>query len=292
MKKLPIIILVLIVIGIIFWFSFLISQSNIQVFNPKGDIASQQRDLIYIAMGVMLSIAIPVVLTAFFIMWRYRDGGKGKHEPEKTGGRLTLFIFWLFFLELVLFFFYLVIRGSYSLDPHKEIIADVPPKTIQVVALDWKWLFIYPEENIAVVNFLQVPAKTPISFKLTADGPMNSFWIPQLGGQIYSMASMETSIHLMADEIGDFQGGAAEINGRGFAGMRFITRSSTEDDFEDWVKWVKLSGEPLTKSKYEELAKPSEDSPIIYYSEVEEGLYNNIMMKYMAPGESHGGGDE
>jgi len=290
MKKLPIIILIFIVIGLIGWFSYLISQSNLQILNPKGIIASQQRDLIFLSMGIMLSIAIPVVLTAFFIMWKYREGGKGKHEPDKTGGRLTLFIFWLFFLELVLVFFYLVIRGSFALDPHKEIVSDRPSKTIQVVALDWKWLFIYPDENIATVNFLQIPVNTPISFKLTADAPMNSFWIPQLGGQIYSMASMETSIHLMADKTGDFQGSAAEINGRGFAGMRFITRSSSESDFKNWVNWVKNSGEPLTKVSYEKLAKPSEYNPVTYYSEVDPDLYNNIMMKYMAPGETHGGG--
>jgi cytochrome o ubiquinol oxidase subunit 2 len=286
MKKLPVFILVLIVVGIVSWFAFLLSRVNIQLLNPRGMIASSQRDLIVIAMTLMFSIAIPVVITAFFIIWKYRDGGGGKHSPEKTGGRFTLLIYWLFFSELVVVFFYIIIRSSFALDPKKEIPSENHTKSVQVVALNWKWLFIYPEENIATVNFLQIPVKTPIGFKLTADGPMNSFWIPQLGGQIYSMAAMETHINLIADRTGDFQGSAAEINGEGFAGMRFITRSSTDEDFDSWVKWVKENGSPLTAKVYEELAKPSEDSPVIYYSEVDPDLYNNIMVKYMAPNNS------
>ena len=127
-----------------------------------------------------------------------------------------------------------------KLHPYKPIESSVKPITIQVIALDWKWLFIYPEQGIATVNFIQIPVNTPINFKLTADGPMNSFWIPSLGGQIYSMATMETKINLMADTTGDFPGEAAEINGKGFSGMRFVARSSTRADFDKLAEYLKV----------------------------------------------------
>ncbi len=289
MKIIKPLLIALIVTVIVFWFGYIISQSNLQVLNPKGIIASGQRDLIVTAMAIMLSIAIPVVLTAYYIAWKYRDGGRGAHEPDKTGGKIIIFTYWLFLIELAIVFFFLVIKGSYGLDPHKEIVSEKEVKIVQVVALDWKWLFIYPEENIATVNFLQIPVDTPVRFELTADGPMNSFWIPSLGGQIYSMAAMETKIHLMANSTGDFPGEAAEINGRGFAGMRFVTRSSSGEDYDKWVREIKNSSNELTKAKYEILSKPSENLPVIYYSSVQEGLFNSIMDKYMAPGTSHRG---
>lgn len=288
MKKLPVILFILIIIGIVGWFTFLITQSNIQVLNPKGIIASGQRDLIFISYAIMFGVFFPVIGIALFTAWKYRSGNKkSTHHPDSSGSKSTLFMYGLFLAELMLVFFYIVYRSSHQLDPRRPITSDKTPITIQVVALDWKWLFIYPEENIATVNFIQVPVDTPVEFKLTADAPMNSFWIPQLGGQIYAMSGMETKINLMANEEGDYSGGAAEINGRGFAGMRFITRASSEDEFNSWVEQVKREGNPLTKENYEKLVVPSENTPVTYYSIVAQDLFSSVVTKYMMHGKSH-----
>lgn len=289
MKKLLPLFLVLIILLIIGWFVFLVSQSNIELLNPKGVIAAGQRDLIFISYSIMFLVFFPVIGVALYTAWKYRSGNKkSTHTPEGVGSRLTIFIYALFLAELMLVFFYLVFRSSHELDPRKPIVSEKAPITVQVVALDWKWLFIYPEENIATINFLQMPVDTPVEFKLTADAPMNSFWIPQLGGQIYAMSGMETKIHYMGNEIGDYNGGAAEINGRGFAGMRFVTRVSSDEDFASWVEKARSESRPLTKEVYEKLTIPSENNPVVFYSTVEDNLFSDIVMKYMESSEDEG----
>ena len=176
-------------------------------------------------------------------------------------------------------------NAAHELDPYKPIENGKTPLTIQVVAIDWKWLFIYPEQGIATVNFVEFPAQTPIRFELSADGsPMNSFWIPELSGQIYSMAGMATVIHMMADGPGVYPGRAAEINGKGLADMTFTAKSVWQSDFDDWVALVKRSPLKLTGPVYNELVKPSLNHPIQLYSDVESDLFNKIVMKYMHPG--------
>jgi cytochrome o ubiquinol oxidase subunit 2 len=149
------------------------------------------------------------------------------------------------------------------------------------VALDWKWLFIYPKEQIATLNYMRIPEKTPIDLTLCADGsPMNSFWVPQLSGQIYAMSGMTTPLHIIADVPGVFTGRAAEINGQGFADMTFIVESTERADFDAWVLEVKQSKLLLTQEFYTELVKPSMRHPVTFYSHVDEGLFHNIVMKY------------
>lgn len=295
MKKVLPFVLIFIVISVTAgWFIFLTSHGNVEVLNPKGVIAAGQRDIIFMSYAIMFLIFFPVIGIALFTAWRYRSGNKkSRHDSEAQGSRSTLFIYWLLLAELMLVFFFIVWRGSHQLDPRRPLTSAEKPITIQVVALDWKWLFIYPEENIATVNYIQVPVDTPIDFRLTADAPMNSFWIPQLGGQIYAMSGMETKINLMANEVGNFNGGAAEINGKGFAGMRFITRASSREEFDSWIKKVRNEGSPLTQEAYEKLAVPSENTPVTFYSIVAKDLFNNIVTEYMMhgsrpEGETHG----
>jgi cytochrome o ubiquinol oxidase subunit 2 len=155
-----------------------------------------------------------------------------------------------------------------------------------VVALQWKWLFIYPEEKIASLNFLQIPKDIPIHFEITADAPMNSFWIPHLAGQIYAMPKMKTELNLIANDVGDFRGSSANISGEGFADMHFITRASSEEDYHKWVKEAKQSSHELSLEEYKKLAAPStKNSPEIFLLK-EEGLFEQIVMKYMHPQEN------
>ena len=172
---------------------------------------------------------------------------------------------------------------TYELDPYKPIVSDVKPMKIQVVALQWKWLFIYPEENIATVNYFQFPQKTPIHFEITADAPMNSFWIPRLGGQIYAMPKMKTELYLMADEPGSYNGASANLSGVGFAGMHFIAEASTDETFQEWVKNAKQSSNTLNLEEYNQLAKPSKNNPVTVYQLEEKDLFHEILMKYMLP---------
>jgi cytochrome o ubiquinol oxidase subunit 2 len=172
--------------------------------------------------------------------------------------------------------------ATHKLDPYRPLDSNISPLTIQVVALDWKWLFIYPEQEIATLNFVQFPERTPIHFELSADdSPMNSFWLPALSGQIYAMTGMRTSLHMMADAPGVYEGRAAEINGQGFADMTFIAKSTKQSDFDDWVTFVKKSPLQLTQSAYDELTTPTQNHPITLYSYVEKDLFHKIIMKYM-----------
>ena len=161
---------------------------------------------------------------------------------------------------------------THELDPYKPIESDKKPMTIQVVALQWKWLFIYPEEKIATVNFVQFPKDTPIRFEITADAPMNSFWIPHLGGQIYAMPKMKTELNLIANETGDFRGSSANLSGEGFAGMHFITRASSEEDYHNGWKQQKNRTSPRYFEEYKKLAAPSQNNPVEIYQLKDEEI--------------------
>ena len=155
--------------------------------------------------------------------------------------------------------------------------------TIQVVALQWKWLFIYPEEKIASVNFVQFPKETPIHFEITADAPMNSFWIPHLGGQIYAMPKMKTELHLIANEAGDFRGSSANLSGEGFAGMHFIARASSEEDYHQWVESAKQSSKLLNFEEYNQLAAPSQNNPVEIYQLKDANSFQSDHYEIYAP---------
>lgn len=262
---------------------FLHGHNNLTVLNPKGLIALQERNLIIFALLLSLTVVIPVFIFTFAIAWKFREGRGEKYEPDWDHNRL-LEIAWWAIPAIVIFVLAVVTwRGTHALDPRKPIEASAKPITIQVVALQWKWLFIYPEQNIATVNFIEFPVRTPVNFELTADAPMNSFWIPQLGGQIYAMAGMGTQLHLMADAPGEFAGSTAEISGRGFAGMKFTAKASSVADFDAWVRVVKGFGNTLDVAEYNKLAKPSENNTVAFYASTEENLFNEIIMKFMVP---------
>jgi cytochrome o ubiquinol oxidase subunit 2 len=173
--------------------------------------------------------------------------------------------------------------SSHRLDPYRPLSSANKPLTIQVIALDWKWLFIYPTQGIATVNFVQFPVGTPVDFQITADAPMNSFWIPQLGSQIYAMPGMSTQLHLLADSGGNYYGSSANISGQGFAGMNFTARASSALAFRQWVTSVKASSSRLDVNHYGQLAKPSQGNPVAYYASAANGLYDDVIAKYIGP---------
>lgn len=278
------IIFLLLGIDILLFVKILVNGSNIAVLNPKGIIALQERNLMSIAFVLMLLVIIPLFVFTFFIAWKYRASNtKAAYAPDSDHNTKLEFLWWAMPAVIILTLAVITWKSTHELDPYKPLKVSVRPITIQVIALQWKWLFIYPEQNIAAVNFIQFPERTPINFELTADAPMNSFWIPSLGGQIYAMAGMRTQLHLIADSPGDFAGSAAEISGRGFSGMKFIARASSQADFDAWVQSIKQSSNTLDLTEYNNLTEPSENNPVVFYSSTGENLYNKIIMKYMMP---------
>jgi len=285
MKALPRLIVLLLVVIDIFLIGFiLLRNTTFAVLEPAGLIAAQEHRLFLFAILLSLVGVVPVFIFTVYVVLSYRDGKtKRAYSPDWEKETPLQVAWWIFLVLIILTLGIVTVITTHRLDPFKPIESSVKPLTIQVVALQWKWLFIYPEQNIATVNYVVFPEKTPITFELTADAPMNSFWIPQLGGQLYAMEGMVNRTHLQADRPGEYKGSSAEISGEGFAGMKFIAKATTGAEFDSWVASVKNSGELLDLKKYTTLAKPSENTPVTLYAPVQNGLYNEIVMKFMAP---------
>jgi cytochrome o ubiquinol oxidase subunit 2 len=269
--------------------AFVLSHNNVAVLNPQGTIADQQVTLMVISVLLMLVVVVPVFILTFWIAWKYRAGNtKAKHSPNWDGNHALEAIWWGFPCVIIAILAVFTFISSHQLDPFKPLVSDKPAINIQVVALQWKWLFIYPDYDVASVNEVRFPEKTPVNFHITSDAPMNSFWIPSLGGQIYAMSGMSTKLHLMADKVGVYKGASANISGEGFAGMKFDALSVEETDFKNWVQSTKRSSILLDVNEYNKLASPSKDNPKSTYALADRGLYDKIIMKYMAPeGQTH-----
>ena len=269
------------VIAASIWYA---NTHTIDILQPKGTIALKQYELLVFTTLLGLIVIVPVFILAITIAWRYREGNKkATYTPNVSTNRLAETIWWGIPIILIGILSVVTWTSTHDLDPHKPLVSDVKPVKVQVVALDWKWLFIYPEYNVASVNLVQFPVNTPVNFEITADAPMNSFWIPQLGGQIYAMAGMTTKLHLNATETGDYKGSAANISGEGFADMKFTARATSQAEFDAWLNGIKQTNKPLTAATYTELAKQSKNNPVTFYSSSDADLYDTILMKYMMP---------
>jgi cytochrome o ubiquinol oxidase subunit 2 len=267
-------------------FAFLLMQpyevikfiDYVAILAPKGWVGLQERNLLLLIQGIMLLVVIPVFLFTFIFSWKYYAGRKDeKYDPDLVDNKIAEIFWWGIPTVLTAIIAVLTYWKTDELDPYKPLVSDRKQMTVQVVALQWKWLFIYPEEGIATVNYLQIPVNRPVRFEITADAPMNSFWIPRLGGQIYAMPGMKTLLHLIANEPGEFRGSSANLSGEGFAGMNFAVKAVGDEEFANWISSAKESGKMI---QYEELAKPSINHPVEIYQSV-ENLFDQIVMSYM-----------
>jgi cytochrome o ubiquinol oxidase subunit 2 len=281
-NKIPVILSLLVttLFGIIL--AYLVKDADVALFNPKGIIADEQYRLLVVSTLIMLGFGLPVIFTIYFFAWKYReDNHSSTFTPETKNSKALLLFAWVGPLITVIFLAALMLPATQRLQPQNSIKSDKDQLTVQVVSLNWKWLFIYPEQRVATVNFTQIPVDTPVRFELTADGaPMSSFWIPHLGGMLYTMTGHVNPLNLIGDTVGDYPGKTAEINGRGYAGMTFTTRVSTQEDFDSWIQKAKDSPIALTESEYKKLVEPSENNKPTFYRDPHPELFSSIVGKY------------
>ena len=248
---------------------------------PSGEIARRQYEILRFAFWLSMIVIIPVFGLLIFISLRYRASKKAKYTPDWAHNNQLEAVWWGIPIVIILILSIITWRTSHTLDPYKPLDKVTKPLEVQVVSLQWKWLFIYPEQNIATINYLKIPKDTPINLKITSDAPMNSFWIPKLAGQIYAMNGMSTKLHIIANEYGDFEGYSANISGEGFADMKFLVNSSSPEQFESWANVTRYQDNFLSLDRYKLLSQPSTIEEPEYFSGFQPGLYNTIIEKYM-----------
>ena len=255
------------------------------VLNPQGPIAHHELKLLIFATLLMLIVVIPVIFLTFWFAWRYRASAtKSKYRPEWSHSTALEIIWWAIPCVIVVILAVVTWVTTHSLNPYKPLESDKAPIEIEVVALDWKWMFVYPQYDIATVNKIVIPVGHPINFRITSAAPMNSFFIPELGGQIYAMTGMITKLHLLANNTGEYRGFSANYTGEGFAHMQFYAHATSEADFNKWVTEVKSDKKDLTWDYFwNQLVKQSTDNPVTYYGKVDRNIFNDIVMYYMMP---------
>jgi len=266
---------------------------NAVVMNPTGDIAKQQADLIIISVALMLLIIVPVMILTVLFAWRYRKNANAKYEPDWDHSTKLELVIWGAPLLIIIILGLITWVSTHKLDPyrpldrldeHRPIPASTKPLEVQVVSLDWKWLFIYPEQGIASVNQLVTPIDTPIRFKMTSSTVMNTFYIPTLAGMIYTMPGMQTELNAVLNKAGDYQGLSANFSGDGFSHMKFAYKGVSTEEFNAWVQEMKGNTAVLDRADYLVLEKPTAKEAVRHYGQVEPALFNRILNRCVAEG--------
>jgi cytochrome o ubiquinol oxidase subunit 2 len=261
---------------------------------PSGDIANQQSNLIIVSTLLMLLIIVPVIALTIIFAWRYRkNNSKATYTPDWDHSTRLELVIWGAPLLIIIALGLITWISTHQLDPYRPlsridaarpIPANTKPLVVEVVALDWKWLFIYPEQGIATVNELVAPVDVPVRFKITASTVMNSFYIPAMAGQIYSMPGMQTTLNAVINKPGVYEGFSANYSGAGFSDMRFKFHAKDAAGFDAWVKSVKSAGTSLDRTNYLDLEKPSEKVAVRHYGNVDADLFNAVVERCVAPG--------
>jgi cytochrome o ubiquinol oxidase subunit II len=266
------------------------------VMDPAGDIAVQQRDLVLLATGLMLLIVVPVIALTLYFAWKYRASNRAAtYDPNWSHSTRLEMLIWGVPMVIIMILGTVTWVGAHKLDPYRPldrlgpnrpVPANVKPLEVDVVALDWKWLFIYPEYGVATVNELAAPVDRPISFKITASSVMNSFYIPALAGQIYAMPAMQTQLNAVINKPGIYDGFSANYSGSGFSGMRFKFKGLQPADFDRWVAQARSGSGQLTRTDYLKLAQPSSDEPVRRWASVDPSLFQAVLGQCVAPGQT------
>lgn len=269
--------------------------SKAVVLNPAGDVAAQQGQLVITATLLMLVIIVPVIALTLFFAWKYRQGNtEAEYDPEWHHSTKLELVIWSVPLAIIIILGALTWVTTHKLDPYRPldridaqrpVPAGLKPLEVQVVAMDWKWLFVYPEQGIALVNELAAPVDRPIHFKLTATSTMNAFYVPDLAGMVYAMPGMQTELHGVINKAGVFPGLASHNSGAGFSGMTFKFHGLSDAGFAQWVQQAQTEGKTLDKSTYLQLAKPSERDPVQRFARVDGDLYDRVLNRCVEEGQ-------
>ncbi len=258
----------------------LLGGCHYALLDPKGPVGADEKSLMILATALMLIVVVPVIVMTLAFAWHYRAANtRATFAPDWAHSTRIELVVWLVPCMIIVILGIVTWISTHRLDPDRQIVAGAKPIEVEVVSLDWKWLFIYPDLKIASVNELAFPVGTPVHFRITSSSVMNSFFIPELGSQIYTMTGMETRLNLLASAAGDYRGISANFSGDGFSDMSFDARAMSQDDFDNWVKTVRTSKSDLTMDAYRRLAEPSEKVPVSYYGDVEPTVFHDVLNK-------------
>lgn len=257
--------------------SALLASCREGVLDPHGPVGAAERVILWDATTIMLAVVVPVILLTLAFAWWFRAGNRrATYLPDwEYSGKIELIV-WSIPALVILFLGGIAWIGSHDLDPPKPLASEKKPVEVEVVSLDWRWLFIYPEQHVATVNRLVVPAGVPIHFRLTSSSVMNSFFIPQLGSQIYAMNGMTTQLNLQADEAGTYQGLSAQFSGPGFSDMRFTLVATSDEQYASWLAEVRARGGVLDAATFTQLARPTKGGGEFTYGAVAEDPFDTI----------------
>ena len=255
------------------------------VLDPQGPIGHADRTILIDSLAIMLAIVIPTIVATLGFAWWFRASNpRARRLPEWAfSGQIELVV-WSIPVMVIILLGGVTWLGSHQLDPAKPLSSPARPIDIQVVSLDWKWLFIYPRQHVASVNQLVVPAGVPLRFSLTSASVMNAFFVPQLGSMIYTMNGMATTLYLQADRPGTFRGISAHYSGEGFSDMHFDVRALSSGEFAAWIETTRSEGQALTADRYSALATQSVNVPVTLYNDVDPHLFDKIVMLTLPPG--------
>jgi cytochrome o ubiquinol oxidase subunit 2 len=268
--------------------ALLLGGCNSGVLDPHGPIGGAERTILFNATLIMLAVVIPVIICTGLFAWWFRAGNRrARRLPDWSYAGRIEFVVWAIPALVILFLGGIAWIGSHDLDPQTPLAGSAQPVDIEVVSLDWKWLFIYPGLGVASVNRVVVPVGAPLRFRLTSSGVMNSFFIPQLGSQIYTMAGMTTALNLQAGDAGTFEGLSAQFSGDGFSDMRFQVVAVPPGDFAQWIAETRAHGNALDAERYAQLVRPSQKDAPATFGTVSNGLFEAIVA---SPGAAPGNG--
>ena len=254
--------------------------SQFALLNPKGPIGAEELNIILLATGLMLIVVLPVIGMTIAFAWRYRASNtKAEYQPDWEHSNAIEAVVWIVPCLIIVALGLVTWTSTHKLDPYRAIASDKAPIEVEVVSLDWKWLFIYPDLKIASVNELALPTGTPVHFRMTSGTVMNALFVPQLGTMVYTMAGMQTQLSLLADQAGSYEGMSSQFSGDGFADMKFLAKAMSDDDFHSWVEHARATGTVLSQTAYRELEKPSEKVPVAYYGDIDSMVFHHALNK-------------
>ncbi|QEI06380.1 ubiquinol oxidase subunit II [Pigmentiphaga aceris] len=257
------------------------------LFNSKGAVGIAQRDLIIVCIGLMLFVVVPAIVLSFAFAWHFRASNKrARYTPDWSHSTRIEAVVWGVPLIIIAILSVIVWRSTHELDPYKPLDIAGKPLHVEVIATDWKWVFVYPDLGIATINQLHFPVGRQLVFDITSNSTMNTFFIPQLGGQVYAMAGMRTKLHLVANEAGEFRGLSGNYSGHGFSKMQFTATATSDADFERWVNQVRSGPVHLGFEAFQRIAKPTQGHAVVHFSQVEPGLFKKVIDQFTGVGEN------